>query len=165
MCFGRSKKRRIFLRRCYWVFAKEAHEDCVGHSSKLPGEAVIELSVQHYTNKASDVVQSLPGEPLWQIQVKHDARPSVTSLVHPAISWVLESWVGPAAQYISYILCSIYTSIYTIFMCIYQNFMCIFICLCVSKYLYLRCIKIFPSQSNWDPHCVSLFSGMQCRSG
>ena len=53
----------------------------VGHSSKLPGEAVIELSVQHYTNKASDVVQSLPGEPLWQIQVKHDARPSVTSRI------------------------------------------------------------------------------------
>ena len=50
-------------------------------NSKLPGEAVIELSVQPYTQKASDVVQSLPGEPLWQIQVKHDSRASVTSRI------------------------------------------------------------------------------------
>lgn len=131
VCFGRSKKRRIFLRRCYWVFAKEAHEDCVGHSSKLPGEAVIELSVQHYTNKASDVVQSLPGEPLWQIQVKHDARPSVTSLVHPAISWVLESWVGPAAQYVSYILCNIYTSIYNFCVYLPEFYVYIYLPLCI----------------------------------
>ena len=53
----------------------------VGQNSKLPGEAVIELSVQPYTQKASDVVQSLPGEPLWQIQVKHDSRASVTSRI------------------------------------------------------------------------------------
>ena len=130
MCFGRSKKRRIFLRRCYWVFAKEAHEDCVGHSSKLPGEAVIELSVQHYTNKASDVVQSLPGEPLWQIQVKHDARPSVTSLVHPAIS----GWAS------SSIYIYIYRTYYVIYIYIYIQFLCVFtriLCVYLFVFVYL----------------------------
>ena len=53
----------------------------IGHNSKLPGEAVIEFSVQPYTQKASDVIQSFPGDPLWQIQLKHDSRPLVTSRI------------------------------------------------------------------------------------
>ena len=70
----------------------------------------------------------------WQIQVKHDALPSVTSLISP--SHFLESWVGPASQYI-YIyrtyyvnLCNIY--IYIQFLCLFPEFYgYIFLSLCI----------------------------------
>ena len=120
---------------CYWVFAKEAHEDCVGHSSKLPGEAVIELSVQHYTNKASDVVQSLPEKNHYgKTQVKHDARPSVMIFIHPAISWS-PGWAQHLNTYYT-----IYTSIYNVYvyfqeLYIYIYIMCIYIYLFVFVYL------------------------------
>ena len=34
-----------------------------------------------YTRRASDIMQSLPDEPLFQVQVKHDAKPSVTNRI------------------------------------------------------------------------------------
>ena len=122
---------------------------CVGHSSKLPGVAVIELSVQHYTNKASDVVQSPPEKkPLWQIQVKQ------LSMMR-GHQWPLSSspsyFLGPGwAQHLN-IYCRyyiIFTSIYsTIFMFISQNFMWkLFVFVYLSTYIY-NISRYFPARA------------------
>ena len=52
-----------------------------GTSSKLLANNSIELSIMPYTRRASDIMQSLPDEPLFQVQIKHDAKPSVTNRI------------------------------------------------------------------------------------
>ena len=50
----------------------------IGTSSKTSATAPIELSILQYTECGTDVLHTLPAEPVFQIQVRHEAKPSIT---------------------------------------------------------------------------------------
>ena len=49
-----------------------------GSASRLPSQAPIELCLDQYTAAANDYIDTMPAEPLFQFQLRHEVKPSIS---------------------------------------------------------------------------------------